>query len=286
MSSFRGIIPIFKGPFLECIARGKHHSVLRELLTHLPSCISFSEKNPLAEWYDVLYSMLLGNYKCEYIYKNSIALQLYLKFHNPQQALLTDEFNIGQSRADVVVFNRTSTVYEIKTEFDTMNRLESQLFDYARVFDNIYVVTTSKRYKDVLNELDNMIGIYIMEERGELHRVRDASSNKSSTDPAAIFCCMRRAEYLSALEEEFGYEQDVPNGHIWRRAFNLFKEIPPERAHELMVNNVSKRAANKPFSQRLRDIPKPLKYTCLSFNRNKSVVPRVIEKLGDPVLLL
>ena len=287
MPSFRGILPIFRGPFLERIAQGKHHSVLREILTNLPSKISFPSEAPLKKWYNVLYRLLLKNYQCEYVYKNAIAHQLYLKYHNPEEALLTDEFDVGQSRADVVVINDTSTVYEIKTEFDSLDRLESQFLDYSRVFDKIFLVTTEKRYKEVLPKLYEPIGIYIMED-GNLHLVREASSNVVNTDPATIFCCMRKPEYLSAINEAFGYVPDVPNGLIWRSSFNLFKGLSSEEAHSLMVDHVVTRSSRKPFTKHIREVPDPLGYACLAINRPRWIpkifVSSVMESLEEPVL--
>lgn len=40
------------------------------------------------------------------------------------------EFNVGASKADLAVFNGTSTVYEIKSEIDSTERLKSQMGDY------------------------------------------------------------------------------------------------------------------------------------------------------------
>lgn len=289
MPSFRGILPIFRGPFLERIAQGKHHYALREILTTLPSKVTLPADAPLKRWYDVFYKLLLKNYQCEYVFKNTIAHQLYLKYHEPEEALITDEFKVGQSRADVVVINKTSTVYEIKTEFDSLERLESQFQNYSRVFDKIYLVTTEKRYKEVITQLSEPIGIYIME-NGHLHRVRKASPNVANTDPATIFCCMRKPEYLSAIKEAFGHVPDVPNGLVWRSSFNLFKSLSSEEAHRLMVDRVVTRSSRKPFTKLSKVIPNPLRYSCLVLNRPRWIpgvfVSSVMEKLEEPVLTL
>lgn len=60
------------------------------------------------------------------------------------------EFWVDMSKADSVVLNGTSTVYEIKTEFDNLSRLPQQLTDYSKVFDHINVVTHERGVAAVL----------------------------------------------------------------------------------------------------------------------------------------
>ena len=284
MVAFGCLLQLFRGPILERIAHGTHRPVFHELIDYF----SFESAPPisakLSEWYPYLYDVLLEKYRCEYVYKNSIAQQLYLLEHpNPKKALLTDEFNIGQSRADVVVINDTSTVYEIKSEFDSFSRLEAQLLDYSRVFDKIYLVTTEHKYKE-FSKINSSIGFYVMDDDGSLHRIKEAPSNKHNTDPGAIFSCMRKTEYIPAIKEIFGYVPDVPNGIIWRECYNIFKDLSPEEAHRLLVSYTVRRSAKKPFMDFINDVPESLLYTCLASNRHKRIVPRFMEALEKPLL--
>ena len=77
-------------------------------------------RSSLKSLLDDLYQLLLAHYRCEYVYKNSVATSLFLNGHNPKDAYLTSEFRSAQSRADVVILNGTSTIYEIKTEYDSL----------------------------------------------------------------------------------------------------------------------------------------------------------------------
>ena len=58
---------------------------------------------------------------------------------------MTDEIRSVKSRGDVAILNGTSTVYEIKSHYDSFDRLDGQLADYKRVFDHIYLATTEKK---------------------------------------------------------------------------------------------------------------------------------------------
>lgn len=283
LTSFGSILPIFRGPFLERIARDEHHPLLQELADGYSFFPSYLQNAPLKDWYRFFYSILVRKYKCEYVYKNSVANQLYLKNHRPNKALLTDEFRIGVSRADVVVINSTSTVYEIKTKYDSLTRLEQQISDYQKVIDRIYVVTTNEKCHEVSTVINDSVGLVTMDDKGKLNTIKKAKPNRANTDPGMVFDCMRRTEYCSAIKEAFGYVPDVPNGIIYVEAKKLFMQLPPEQAHKLMVKNVVKRARHKPFADRISDVPSSLKHACLAYNRSKKVVCPIVDRLRKPL---
>ena len=55
--------------------------------------------------------------------------------HIPQNSTLINEFRVCNSKADIAIINGKSTVYEIKSKYDSLDRLESQIADYKKVFD-------------------------------------------------------------------------------------------------------------------------------------------------------
>ena len=117
---FGTIFPTFRGPFLKRVAHGRHVPSLLELQGAFSDFSPPKRHHPLSNWFDFFYNLLFSSYRCEYVYKNAIATKLYLGGHHSlQHSLLTNELRIGQSRADVVILNGTSTVYEIKSEYDS-----------------------------------------------------------------------------------------------------------------------------------------------------------------------
>ncbi len=92
-----------------------------------------------SELYDYLYEEMKKDYRCEYVYLNEIFINEIMKNHDINHSIIT-EFNVGSSQADLVVVNGTTTVYEIKTELDSFDRLNGQLEDYTKAFDKVYVI--------------------------------------------------------------------------------------------------------------------------------------------------
>ena len=282
---FGAIFPIFRGPFLKRVAHGRHVSALLELGENFSDFSPPKRHHPLRDWFDFFYALLFSNYRCEYVYKNAIATKLYLGGHHSlQHSLFTDELRSGNSRADVVILNGTSTVYEVKSAYDSFDRLASQLADYRKVFDRIVVVTTEERAELVIDRFDDLIGVMSLDAEGELAVVKKAPSNKANTDPAAVFDCMRQSEFCAVIKTEFGDIPDVPNSRLYREALALFCQLDPSRAHDLMVERVRLRGKRKPFSDLVDNAPVSLKHACLSFSKSQALAIQVKERLAGPLL--
>ena len=283
--SYWGILPIFRGPFLERIAHDQHRSTIHELGDYFSSFSPPSVSDPLKNWFDFFYTLLTEQYRCEYVYKNTLATKLYLTGrHSLQNSFLTDELRSGNSRADVVIVNGTSTVYEVKSKFDSLNRLEGQMNDYRKVFDRIYVVTTAEKTKAVFSKIDPVIGVIVLNEHGKLDEIKEAQSNKVNTEPATMFDCMRQAEYCSIIKHHFGFVPNVPNSKLYRESKKIFCCLAPEEAHDLMVEQIRLRGKRNPFIDLIDDAPFSLKHACLSFSKSRNMALRISEKLVEPLL--
>ena len=229
MSSFSAILPIFRGPFLERIGYGTHGSTLRELINEFHLHLNNPRPKSLGDWFECFYSLLLEKYRCEYVYKNALSTSLYLNGrHLPGASLLISELRVGNSRADLAIFNGTSTVYEVKSHYDSFERLEAQIADYRKVFDCIYIVTATEKIEAVLDKVETTIGVMKLEDNGEFTVEREAQSNKANTDPATIFDCMRQAEFRSAVEDAVGYIPDVPGADLYLELKKNLLPIAPD----------------------------------------------------------
>jgi len=283
---FGAIFPIFRGPFLERVAEGSHVSFLLELREYFSSYLPADSPRRLSEWFDSFYNILLSHYRCEYVYKNTIATKLYLENHKyPQSSLLTNELRVGRSRADVVILNGQSTVYEIKSEYDSFDRVGGQIEDYRKVFDHIIVVTTQEKAPLIIDQVPDLVGVTILKEDGNLVEYRKPSSNKENTDPGTVFDCMRQAEFCAAVKAEFGYVPSISNAWLYRDAKKLFCQIEPSRAHDLMVEQLRFRAKKQPFIELVESAPDSLKHACLSFSKSQTLATQIKERLAEPLQL-
>src|SRR5690625_3385678 len=70
-----------------------------------------------------LYDYLSKHYRNEYFYKNTLLNKLLIGRHSVNTTTALAELPIHKSKADFVLINGSATVYEIKTELDSFNRL-------------------------------------------------------------------------------------------------------------------------------------------------------------------
>lgn len=99
----------------------------------------------LKQFLEDIYDILQKNYRYEYIYKNVIANKILLGKHSLNTAHMLTEFRVGKCKADVVILNGTSTVYEIKSEYDSFARLNQQIQAYLDIFDFINIITSNSQ---------------------------------------------------------------------------------------------------------------------------------------------
>ena len=105
------------------------------------------------ELINAIYNKIKIDNKNEYFYKNILLDKLLFKAHNPETTVALTEIPIAQSIADFILINGKAVVYEIKTEFDNFDRLESQITAYFKAFDNVCVVTAESSLATLLKKI-------------------------------------------------------------------------------------------------------------------------------------
>lgn len=78
---------------------------------------------------------------------------------SPRNNVTIFELNSSNSRADLCMINGSSIVFEIKTEYDTLQRLDKQINDYETVFDYINVIIPIQYIEPVRELLPVNVGI-------------------------------------------------------------------------------------------------------------------------------
>jgi hypothetical protein len=240
----------------------------------------------LAEMFELAWESLSDSYRNEYVYKNELATRLIFKRHSPRTAGFQVELGVGRSIVDVAVANGTSTAYEIKTEFDSARRLASQTSDYLNVFDKVYVVTHPSHVARYEKELDSRVGLIVLAKQTPLTPYREARPNAQNVDPGVIFRCLRRSEYLPAVQEIFGKMPDLPNGHISTYCEHLFKTVSPLLAHTIFVNALRRRSTDQNTVDFVSQLPSSLRAlgyaTPLSGRQRATVLALLSQPLSQP----
>lgn len=128
------------------------------------------------------------------------------KYHRDPSALVLDELGLkhGRHRADIAVVNGHLSGYEIKSDEDTLSRLESQAPAYDEVFDRITLIVAPKHLMMAETVVPNHWGIVSASigSRGAIRfdAVRAAQFNKSVV-PIVVAQLLWRDEAAQILFE-------------------------------------------------------------------------------------
>src|SRR5690554_3526217 len=103
-------------------------------------------------------TLIYHNYINEAIVKAAFTKEHLIK-RSPRLNTSIFELNVGSSRADIVTINGFSHVYEVKTAYDSFDRLSSQINDYMNHFEYVNVIVPKNEIKSLLHLLDDNVGI-------------------------------------------------------------------------------------------------------------------------------
>jgi hypothetical protein len=195
----------------------------------------------VSDLFESAWRQLRTSYRNEYVYKTEVANRIVFGRHSPRTTALHVELPVARSIVDIAVFNGTSTAYEVKTEFDSARRLQTQTADYLKVFDRVFVVAHPSSAAAYADLVDTRVGVLALETSGSLRLVREGNSNKANLTVATVFRCLRRAEYVKITEELLQMPMRYPNGLIARKCEEEFCRLRPEQAHQRFVNAMRKR---------------------------------------------
>ena len=105
----------------------------------------------------------------DYITKNDASfvktslIDFWLKNYTADLIANEVPFFKGNRRADLIMISNNNLLgFEIKSELDSLKNLKSQILDYKKIFDFVYVVIDKKfKFSKELAELPSQIGILV-----------------------------------------------------------------------------------------------------------------------------
>lgn len=223
--------------FIEGKVDNVYSSVVRRYISNA------NQKNN-RELISEIYCELKNNYRNEYFYKNTLLNKLLLGVHSVNTTTALTEIAIAKSKADFVLINGKAIVYEIKTELDNLERLSSQIADYYKAFDHVAVVTYErnlKQLKQVLDNVDKPVGIYVLRKNGKLGTIRKPQRHTCDLDKEIIFKLLRKSEYEYIIAQQYGYLPEVTQFKYYSTCKKMFLQIPIEESYLLVLKTLKKR---------------------------------------------
>ena len=237
----RYLAQFFSSSVITELVQKKPSPFFDEIILNSGLLKSISGEITYGDIFELVYEHLSKTYRNEYVYKNAIANKILLVRHSLRTSFMLTEFRVSNCKADAVVLNGTSHVYEIKSELDSLDRLNSQICAYKKAFDNVHIIAAPVQIKKIRECVGDNVGLMQLGENGTIQTIREAVSGKDNVDQGVIFDSLRKSEYQDILLDKFGLFPIVPNTESYDVHKKLFCELKPAEAHDYMVKALKNR---------------------------------------------
>lgn len=275
---------LFSTSLIRELARKGRSPLFARLATESSLLELTTPHEPIKNFFNSAFSLLKRkNYRHEYIYKAAITHKVLLGTHSLQTAVMLNEFRVGKSKADSVILNGTSTVYEIKSERDSLVRLEHQISFYRKVFAKVNIITGENHLNSVLATVPEDVGVLLLNDRFQISTIQEAMELPDRTIPEAIFDSIQLHEAKKILKKANIEIPKLPNTQMNRALRDLFVTLTPFAAHDGMVQVLRTTRSLLPLSELVNSLPYSLQAAALTTPLRKHDHARLLDAMETPI---
>lgn len=208
----------------------------------------------------LLYRLLDKKYRNEYFYKNTLINKILVGIHSVNTTTALSELPVNNSKADLVMINGNAIVYEIKTELDSLHRIETQIEDYYKAFKQVSVVIDEKHKEKIINKYgDSPIGIHTITNRTTISTVKQPKEYSELLNPLIIYKILRKSERYKVVNEYFNNIPDFNQFEEFEELYKLFSSICIEDIYIEFIKILKERNRVKMNRDFFDIIPKEIK---------------------------
>lgn len=231
---------------------------------------------------EVLYRNMLRSYQNEYVYKNELISRWLLEKYGTKNTVYFSEFRVGNSIADLAIFNGESKAFEIKSEIDTPKRLARQMTDYSLFFDKCYIVIPKRKVSEYEETIDSKVGILTFEKQGRLINIEEYRPAERNTrlDAHSVMEVLRTKEYLNIVARYYRKLPAVSIAQMYGECERMMKEIPEDILRKEVLTEIKQRRRNSFQFWKCSPI---LRQMFLSLNLSQREAETLQEKFKQPI---
>ena len=272
---------LFSPVVMNSLAMEGYSGYLSEVCTNSGLLTQIDPEMPFGQFFDLIYNILFKNYRNEYIYKNVIANKILLGKYSLNTSHMLTEFRVGKCKADAVILNGTSIVYEIKSEYDSFLRLENQIQTYLKIFDHINVITSGSQAAKLDAIIPDRVGILVLTNKNTISIIRESKSNIININPGILFDSLRKKEYMLIVNDYFGFVPDVPNTQIYKECKKLYCKMPSDTAYDLTIKILRRRSNTKVLKEFIDSAPSSLSAYAMSICNEKAKMQTLMTQFSS-----
>lgn len=275
---------LFSSSVVQEMARTGRSPLFSRLAAQSTLTGMMSEDDCVGRLFDVAFNLLKKKaYRYEYAYKSAITHKVLLGVHSLRTASMLTEFRIGACKADLAILNGTSTVYEIKSERDNLDRLSNQIINYRKVFAKVNIITGENHLEAIRELVPEEVGILLLNDRFQISMIRDALNCPEKIIPQTVFESIHRSEAVEILTRLGGTVPDVPNTRFHAAMLEKFEKLPPVQLHECMIAVLKVTRSLLPLSTLVDALPRSLQAAAFSTPLHRRDHQRLLSAIETPL---
>jgi len=262
----------FSAPYLRSIARqGIDSSDLR--------FVNRMGATTLREMFSTAYLNMRRNYPVEYVLKNELLLWARAQF---PESYIETEYWMLDTRADLIVITKDrSIVYEIKTRYDSHQRIKSQIESYSKVFGEIILVTEEGYSFRYHKHVPSYVGLMSITAKGELQEIISATKQTRHLNIQSMWQRMHKAELIAFGKRVYPEKKYVPT-YYYQYYQDIIKDMTAEEMQSHMQLHWSRRESIR-YLDFLPQLPECLTTAMYDYRLLKREWKSIIEILDEPI---
>lgn len=266
--------------FGEMARRGASPTLMR-LAKESSLLKQISKRKTVGNLFDAAFELLKEkNYRDEYVYKAALTHKILLGTHSLRTASMLAEFRVGKRKADLVILNGTATAYEIKSERDSLSRLQDQISSYRKVFAKVNVIAGERHVESIFSNTPDDVGVLMLSNRHRISTLREAENCPERTSPQEVFECIRLNEAKEILRLLGVAIPSLPNTAMYEAVREKFIKLDAKEAHLGMVTVLKKERCLMPLAELLDHLPESLHTAALSTPFRKVDRPKLLRAIN------
>lgn len=277
---------IFTIPFIDALSKPNCHPIFDIAVSQIKS----GQSNlTYQDAFTLLYKELDGCYRNEYFYKNTLLNTMLIQ--NKEESCFVSaltELPVANSKPDFMTIDKDDVgiAYEIKTDLDSLQRLETQIQDYYKVFSSIYVVAGEKHIEEVETMLQNTnVGIIELTASNKLIYKKIAVCDATHLSHETLFKVLRKKEFESIVLKHFRKLPHVSDFIYYRTCFELLKQLDIIEFQKDVMHCLGQRNIVKDVDSFTQSVPQELSFYAYFSKKYKGKYDEVASFLDKKILL-
>ena len=219
----------------------------------------------------------------EYIYKSVLVNRFLLDTHCVNNSTILPEVRAGKCRADMVLINDKSNVYEIKSARDGLGKLSNQLEAYLSVFSSVNVFTSEVHLDKVIQSAPFDVGVKLLGDGGEITVVKQAVDRPDRIKPSMLMDTLRLTETTTVLNLLGVLIPELSNTERYEYLKSKFVQQDVVKLHSATVEVLRNTRNKQRLVKLLQELPDSLRAIAIMVPIRLTDWPRLVKAVNTPI---